>query len=135
MLFLSKDTQEWSNINDPSWSYVGTGVNLSGRAGLFHQDEDLFRRGFINVYSQASIEEDVNMYVFAVISQRSVLFSTARRHNRVRQKLILLTRFYEGIKQQLRIAGDFEFLARLNSTIGPNTRALSDFDAGSGRQR
>ena len=113
---------------------MGTGVNLLGRAGLFHQDEDLFRRGFINVYSQASIEEDVNMYVFAVISQRSVLFSTARRHNGS-QKLILFTRFYEGIKQQLRIAGDFEFLARLNSTIGPNTRALSDFDAGSGRQR
>ena len=126
---------EWSKVNDPRWRYVGEGKDLLGRTDVDDETEDLLRQGFIRVYGQACIEEDVNTYVSAVIAKRPFLVSAAARHKRVRQKLEILTRFYEGVQRQLRVAKDFEFLTRLKSVIDTNTDALSDPDAGSGRQR
>ena len=112
-------TEEWSKINGASWRYIGSGKDLLGRAGLYEQSEDLLSRGFMSVYSQASIEEDVNMYVSTLIERRSVVFSAAARHEKVRQKFKVLTKFYEGVKRQLCVAGEFEFLTRLQSLTAP----------------
>ena len=112
-------TGEWSKINESGWKYVGSGRDLLGRPNLYDETEDLLRSGFICAYSQASLEEDVNMYVFAVIHRWLSLNSAAAKHRRVRQKLEVLTRFYERISHQLNTSGDFEFLIRLKSTTAP----------------
>jgi hypothetical protein len=118
--------EEWNKVNDKNWRYIGVGKDLLGRRGLYDQTEALLRRGFVSFYSQASLEEDVNMCIFFVSkAPRSLALATAR-HKRVRQKLEILARFYERIKMQLYCAGDFLFLNRLKSTIDPATQALFD---------
>jgi hypothetical protein len=115
-------TEEWSKINEGGWRYVGSGKDLLGRRDLYDETEDLLRKGFVCVYGQASIEEDVNMYVFAAIHRKFSLISAAERHKRVKDKLEVLTRFYEAINERLHSAERFEFLIRLKSMIAP-TRA------------
>jgi hypothetical protein len=112
-------TEEWGKINESGWRYVGSGKDVLGRPNLYDQTEDSLRKGFICAYSEASLEEDVNMYVFAVIYRRFSLIRAAARHKRVKQKLEVLTRFYERISHQLNISGEFEFLIRLRSTTAP----------------
>ena len=60
------------------------------------------------------------MYVFAVIHRKLSMISAAARHKRVKQKLEILARFYEGIKRQLRPTEEFEFLAYLYGVIYPS---------------
>jgi hypothetical protein len=127
--------EEWATINDPDWRYLGKGHELLGRSDLFDQTEDLLRQGFIRVYSQASMEEDVNGYVVALIKERPMLVSAAARHTRIRQKLELLARFYERIKGQLEAAEDFDFLTRMKSALDANSKAPLKPEAGAGRQR
>ena len=81
---------EWVKVNAPDWKYLGEGYELVGRFDVFDQTEELLRQGFTRVYSQASVEEDVNGYVVAVVRQRAFLASAAARHTRVKQKLELL---------------------------------------------
>jgi hypothetical protein len=109
--------EEWSRVNDSNWKYAGKGTDLLGQGSLYDQTDDLFRRGFVRVYGQASIEEDVNMYVFSAIYRPSSFGRAASTHKKVRQKLEILIRFYEKLKSQLRAAGDFDFLTRLKSSI------------------
>ncbi len=113
-------TREWSKINESGWRYVGSGKDLLGRPNLLHETEDLLRSGFICAYGQASIEEDVNMYVFSVIHRWRSLNSAAARYKRVKQKLEILTQFYERVNQQVnRSGGDFEFLTQLKDAAVP----------------
>jgi hypothetical protein len=112
-------TGEWSKINESDWRYFGSGKDFPDRPDLYDETEDLLRKGFICAYGQASVEEDVNMYIFAAIHRWLSLNSAAARHKRVKQKLEVLTRFYERINQQLVPSGDFEFLVRLKSTTAP----------------
>jgi hypothetical protein len=109
---------EWRQANEDTWVYIGEGKDLLGRSDLFEQSDDLFRKGFIFVYGQASLEEDVNTYVLAVIHQWSRLRSAAASYARVRRKLAVLIRFYEGIKARTHADGDFGFLNRLKSVVG-----------------
>jgi hypothetical protein len=111
---------EWSRINESSWRYLGSGKDLLGQPHLYQETEDLLSKGFTTVYSQASLEEDVNMYVFSVIHSRASLVWAAERHKRVKQKLEVLTRFYDRIDQQIHSSERFEFLIRLKSVIAPD---------------
>jgi hypothetical protein len=121
-------TEEWSKINDKIWKYFGRGKDLLGRSDLFDQTEELLDQGFVTVYGQASLEEDVNEYVAALIGRRLSLLQAVGRHKRVRQKLEILTRFYEGIQRQTGSNGQFEFLTRLKSTIDPSVQVKFDPD-------
>jgi hypothetical protein len=109
--------QEWSRINESGWRYIGSGKDLLGRLDLFEVTEDLLSKGFTSVYSQASLLQDVNMYVFSVIHDEALLVSAGARHKRVKQKLDLLTRFYDRIDRQIHPSDRFEFLDRLKSIL------------------
>jgi hypothetical protein len=111
--------EEWSRINESSWRYLGLDKDLLGQPNLFQVTDDLLSKGFTSVYSQASLEEDVNMYVFSVIVSEDSLVLAARTHKRVKQKLELLTRFYDRIDRQIHTSERFEFLIRLKSVLDP----------------
>jgi hypothetical protein len=119
-------SEAWSRINDSNWRYAGTIKDLIGRSDLYSHTETLLRQGFISIYGQASVEEDVNMYIECVIEQRSFVTVAAANHKRVRQKLEILTHFFEGIKHQLGFSGEFELLTRLKSSLNPHLRAVLD---------
>jgi hypothetical protein len=112
--------KEWTGINDVNWRYLGSGTDLLGRPDLFEQTEDLFRQGFMCTYGQASLEEDVNMYVFSAIHGHHTLSSAATRHTRIRKKLRVLILFYEGIGRELHYSGEFGFVTRLKAALGSN---------------
>ena len=48
---------------------------MLGRKDLFRQTEGLLDQGFLFAYSQASLEEDVNMFIFAVIDRPTSLYA------------------------------------------------------------
>ena len=110
---------QWSKINESGWEYLGLSSEFLARKDLYVESDELYRKGFVSLYGQASIEEDVNMYVFAVIQRRSSMTAAAVRHTRVKQKLEILTRFYEGISRDLPPSGRFEFLIRLKDITDP----------------
>jgi hypothetical protein len=114
--------EEWSKINEPGWKYLGSSKDLLGQANSTRATEDLLHKGFICRYSQLDLKEDVSMYVYAVIERRLSLISAAARHKRVKQKLEVLIRFYEGINQKLGPCEQFEFLTLLRSIIDPSVR-------------
>ena len=119
MVFL---LQSGAQINDSSWRYFGSGRDFLGRPNLLDETEDLLRSGFICAYGQASLEEDVNMYVLAVIHRWVSLNSAVSRHKRVKQKLEVLRRFYERINQQVNPSGDFEIPGSVEACHGPTSR-------------
>ena len=59
--------EEWNKINEIGWRYVGSSIDLRDQRGLYVGTEDLLSRGFTCAYGTVSLEEDVNMYVFAVM--------------------------------------------------------------------
>ena len=78
--------KEWTAINGNEWAYLGYGDNhdLMSREDLFERREDLLRKGFLNLYAQASMEEDFNMYVYGLFAYPS---ETLCRRGSARQDL------------------------------------------------
>ena len=111
--------EEWNKINEVGWRYVGPGIDLRDQRRLYVGTETLLRRGFTCAYGTVSLEEDVNMYVLAVIRREASLISAAERHIRVKQKLEILTRFYEKIHKRVYPLEEFGLLIRLKSIIAP----------------
>jgi hypothetical protein len=88
---------EWAAANEHDWRYAGSGVDLVARFDALQQTEALLKMGLLTVYSQASMEEDVNMYAEYYLGKRAELLSAASKFKRVRQKLIILNRFYKNL--------------------------------------
>ena len=53
---------EWQDINVPNWEYLGRPTDMLKRKDALHGSDDLMRKGFLAAYSQASVEEDFNLY-------------------------------------------------------------------------
>jgi hypothetical protein len=102
--------KEWSAINGSDWVYLGYGDNhdLMSRDDLFERREDLLRKGFLNVYAQASMEEDFNMYVYELCAYPSETLRAAAEHNKIWQKIQLVIRYYNSIDPAFRFAGEPE---------------------------
>ncbi len=101
MLYRLHDfpAQKWHEVNDREWKYIGHEKvrELLLRAGPHDEPDDLLRRGFLDEYSQAGIEQDFTTYAAFLFERRAFLESAAAKHPRVRQKTELAMSFYESI--------------------------------------
>lgn len=90
-------TAEWQPINKPSWRYLGSGSEMLEEKGLYSQTEGLLADGFLNRYSQASLEEDFNIFVEWMFTKPDRLRELASMYERIRKKRELVMKFYQSI--------------------------------------
>lgn len=92
------DLTKWESLNDPVFSYGNGGVNAIryGEASL-KLDPDLFESGFLTRYSQASVEEDINVFAQNLFSGSKTFWSVVDDNPRIRKKANILIKFYQSI--------------------------------------
>ena len=97
--------QEWQATNKPGWKYVGTGFDMLARNDSYDQTPALLENGFLEGYSQASMEEDFNglvQWAFAKPDRLSKLFV---KYERIRKKYQLVIQFYKTVDPNIEIPG------------------------------
>jgi hypothetical protein len=92
------DKEGWERANPPSFVYGKGGVNaiLNGEASM-KLDPSLFERGFLTKYSQASLEEDVNVFAQNLFTAGAGFWSAVDGNPRIRLKADLLIGFYNHL--------------------------------------
>jgi hypothetical protein len=90
-------SDEWQAINKPSWRYFGSGSEMLGEKGLYDQTEELLAEGFLSRYSQASLEEDFNVFADWVFTKPDRLRELASTYERIRKKYQVVIKFYKSI--------------------------------------
>jgi len=93
----------WNTINPAGFRYSGTGVEMLGRPDLYAQDPELLSKGFLFVYSQSSLENDLNMIAFWLFTRPKQLKELCGKYEKLRLKTDLVVSFYRsiGISTQL----------------------------------
>ncbi len=94
---------EWETVNKPNWRYVGSGFDMLGRADLYDRTDELLQNGFLEGYSQASLEEDFNKFAAWAFTKPDRLRKLASKYERVRTKYQLVIKFYESIDPRIDI--------------------------------
>jgi hypothetical protein len=91
-------TAEWENINPSRFVYGNGGVDamLHGEASM-SLDPELFASGFLSKYSQASVEEDVNVFAQNIFTGSREFWKIVDQNVRIRKKADLLIAFYHSI--------------------------------------
>lgn len=95
--------QEWDAVNKPGWRYIGSGSDMLGTTAQYEQTDDLRQNGFLEGYSQASIEEDFNIFVEWVFTKPDRLARLVSRYERIKRKYDLVIRFYDAIDPKIDI--------------------------------
>ena len=76
---------------------------------VFAEDLSAFHdRGFVSDYGASSLENDINTYAELLLHAPDALAELAEQHDLIRQKTILIRRFYETL--------DPDFTTRFNAT-------------------
>jgi hypothetical protein len=91
-------TKRWESYNVPGWKYIGRGRDMLGQKNLGNSSLKLFRKGLLVKYSQASIEEDFNLFVEWLFVNKKELTRLAQKYPRIRGKYELTKAFYRRIK-------------------------------------
>jgi len=88
----------WEAINPVTFTYGAGGVDamLKGEASMAF-DPPLFESGFLSQYSQASMEEDVNVLAQNIFTGSREFWRIVERNERIRKKTLLLINFYHTI--------------------------------------
>ena len=73
------------------------------RADLYDRTDELLQNGFLEGYSQASLEEDFNKFVDWAFTKPERLRKLASKYERVRKKYQLVIKFYESIDPKIDI--------------------------------
>ncbi len=94
--FLNIDS--WEAVNEPTFAYGYGGVYAirMGTASLALNPE-LYSSGFLTQYSQASVEEDINVFAQNLFSGDKAFWAIVDRHPKIRRKAQLLIAFYQKI--------------------------------------
>ncbi len=94
--FLNSDT--WEAVNEPTFTYGNGGVYAirTGEASLALNPE-LYPSGFLTQYSQASVEEDINVFAQNLFSGEKSFWEIVERNPKIRRKAQLLIAFYQKI--------------------------------------
>ena len=89
---------KWESINDPRFSYGFGGVQAirNGEASMA-LDQELFDYGLLTLYSQASVEEDVNVFAQHLFKGEHSFWGAVDTYPRIRQKARLLIGFYQKL--------------------------------------
>jgi hypothetical protein len=90
---------KWNDINEKTWKYPDNPLELLGSGNPYEQTEERLDRGFIVKYSEASIEQDFNMFVRYLMQDRSLVLDVASKHTRIWKKLQLVIKFYGEIDE------------------------------------
>jgi len=92
----------WQTINSPGFMYGNGGVEaiLNGEASM-RFDPELFERGFLTRYSQASPEEDINVFAQNLFTGGSSFWDIVDENMRIRKKASMLIGFYQAIDPSL----------------------------------
>jgi len=92
------DYEAWESVNPPDFSYGNGGVNaiMNGEASL-KLNPDYYAMGFLTRYSQASLEEDVNVFAQNLFSGDPTFWAVVDQNTRIRRKSRILIGFYQKI--------------------------------------
>jgi len=96
--------EQWEAVNPPGWKYEGTGFEMLGRSDLHKLDEQLFHNGFLENYSQSSLENDFNMFVDWAFARPSYLRELSLKYERIRKKYQLVLEFYQSVDPAITIS-------------------------------
>jgi len=96
-------SEEWEAVNKPTWRYLGSGFEMLGRDEVYNQTDELFDNGFLEGYSQASLEEDFNIFAAWVFTKPHRLRELTSKHERLRKKYYLVMKFYKSIHPEIDI--------------------------------
>ena len=94
---------EWESISPSGWKYLGNAFDVLGSAAVYEQSLQLFENGFLNGYSQASLEEDFNSFVSWTFTNPTRLRIKAESHKRIKEKCLLIIKFFELIDPKIEI--------------------------------
>jgi len=96
--------KEWEAVNRPGWQYVGRGLDMLERADSYDRTDELRQNGFLEGYSQASVEEDFNVFVEWAFTKPHRLRDLASKYVRIQKKYQLVVEFYKSINPKIDIA-------------------------------
>ncbi len=92
------DRHSWLNANPKDFAYGGGGVEaLQNDATGLRLDSTLYHKGFLNEYSLASIEEDLNCYAEYIFLNDPGFWDAWESSEAIRTKTETLIRFYQQI--------------------------------------
>lgn len=94
-------TKYWEEINPIWFDYGNGGVDAirNGEASM-ELNPDLFTSGFLSEYSQASLEEDINVFAQNLFAGSPNFWRIVDNHERIRKKANLLIAFYHSINPE-----------------------------------
>jgi hypothetical protein len=95
--------KKWQETNRADWKYLGTGLDMLGRDDVHYVTPELLADGFLEQYSQASIEEDFNTMVKWMFTKPERLQSFCLRYERIRKKYQLTIDFYKLVDQNIKV--------------------------------
>lgn len=92
------DQAAWLAANPPGFAYGKGGVEaLKTKSTSLKLDTSLFASGFLNEYSLASIEEDVNCFAEFLFLSDTVFWAAWEENEAVRRKTAILIAFYGSL--------------------------------------
>jgi Putative zinc-binding metallo-peptidase len=95
--------EAWQGVNQPGWRYEGNGFEMLGREDLYDQTAELFRNGFLEKYSQSSLENDFNRFVGWAFTKPDRLRELASRYEKINRKCRLVIEFFESVDPRIDI--------------------------------
>ncbi|MEI7500169.1 MAG: hypothetical protein WCK84_06935 [Bacteroidota bacterium] len=92
------DTEIWEAANSPAFIYGNGGVDaiMNGEASM-ELDPEYYDKGLLTKYSQASVEEDINVFAQNLFAGSQDFWEIVEDNIRIQRKAYLLIAFYQKI--------------------------------------
>lgn len=92
------DTEAWETANSPAFIYSNGGVYaiMNGEASMA-LDPEYYDKGLLTKYSQASLEEDINVFAQNLFTGSQEFWEIVDNNVRIRRKAQMLIHFYQKI--------------------------------------
>jgi len=94
--YLKKKAWKFSNQHDFHYGKGGVEAIRNGNASMVF-DSVLNQKGFLNKYSQSSLEEDMNVFSQNLFSGGEAFWTIVDRYNKIKAKTMLIIGFYHKI--------------------------------------
>jgi hypothetical protein len=90
--------KEWNAINPPGFHYGKGGLEAirSGNSSMSY-DSILVERGFLNKYSQSSLEEDMNVIAQSLFCGGDNFREIMAKNEKIKAKVLLIIDFYQKL--------------------------------------
>jgi len=104
----------WEAANSPAFIYGNGGVHaiMNGEASML-LDPEYYDKGLLTKYSQASVEEDINVFAQNLFTGNQEFWEIVDNNYRIRKKAFLLIGFYQKIDPKM----NEDYFRRLNSRV------------------